>query len=290
MTDFNLINSAVAAASFGFLASLAVTLILALVCRGLYRKALGLQRELDAAKESKRVLMGTLHQSYLEKARLTVENARLAGRIRDLLLQRRALGFALFYSDDEIAGLKSELRSTNRQLLAAHCRNGRVIAERDEAREAFRSAETRLLRGSRHVSIDVLLKLGEPRQRQLVVVGASRPVTVIEYNNGTRKTLVEPTLHPQIGVEPRPAPSRVVGTWRPGRVQFRWQRNAVDNTAVEYSLNGGPWLRASPDTVSLDFIMPDNVTTLFRVRNVWDAGVRYSTPSNHVAITSAAGA
>lgn len=301
MNDLNLINTAVAAAtSIGFLASLAVTLILALACRGLYLKARRLQRELDAAKESKRVLMGTLHQSYLEKARLTVEKARLAGRIRDLLLQRRALGFALFYADDAITLLGSELRSANRQLAAAHCRNGRLAAERDEARVALGSAERRLRwarqdyalgravfsPAGRPVSLNIDVRL-DINPAQLFVTPA-KPIQAAPRNF----VMVTPGAavpEPASIVESRPAPSRLVGTVRPGRVKFTWQRNAVDNTDVEFSLNGGPWKSLGSGGVQeAEFIMPANVTTLFRVRNVWRHGAPYSTPSNHVALTTAA--
>lgn len=297
MPDLDLLNTAVAAAaSVGVLGCLAVTIILGLICRGLYRKSRRLQRELDAAKESKQALLTTLQQSYRDKALLTFYNASLRGRVRELLSQRRALGFALVFADDEIDRLDTELRSANRRLHAADLRSCRQAGDLHETREALRSAErrlrwaqedNRLLRGLWLASSCPPVVV-YPAGGHATLSAFVHSTAVIEFNDGTTKTLSRPDAPASATfiVHSRPAPTLLHATTVPGRVSFSWQRNARNNSHVEVRVNRGQWIELDSNMTNFAFDVPDNSKVTFEVRNVWSTGQRYSVVSSMQVLTT----
>lgn len=181
MSDLTLITAAVAAAaSAGFLAALALSLVLGLSCLGLRRKLRTLRRGLASANGVREAQAARLSTLYSQKAGLTFENARLRGRVRDLvflycsekakltfrnaalsariqelLLQRRTLGCALFDALDELnaqalalSAARIEARSANRQRYAAEARAERCASELEEV-EAENSRLRRRAEASR---------------------------------------------------------------------------------------------------------------------------------------------
>ena len=297
MSDLTLITAAVAAASsFGFLAALALSLVLFLTCLSLRRKARLLQRALDRANRDKREQSVQLARLGSEKAGLCFQNARLVGQVRDLGLQRRVLGFALFDAVDELSAAEVELRSANRQLHAVRLRCARYEETLHDTRNTLRLTE-RLL-GAANAERRRLRREVEDLEGALwgrnvrgwfddslpadALADYSLPTIRDTLLNGTWR--LAPRFDPvclfvtaALNDASRPAPSNLVGIAYGGRVKFSWTRNATDNIGVEFSINEGQWRPlGTPDATTVEFIVPTPSTTTFKVRNVWDTWTPYS--------------
>lgn len=97
---------------------------------------------------------------------------------------------------------------------------------------------------------------------------------------------------PQGVTTSRPAPSNVVGSPQsPTTILWNWTRNAVDNTDVEVSLDGGAWtsLGSATATTTTSTVGAGTTHTL-RVRNKWSSGTLLSgeADSNVVTTTTSA--
>jgi hypothetical protein len=117
-------------------------------------------------------------------------------------------------------------------------------------------------------------------------------VTVV-YLRGTRTNVPSPwaTINiPGVGGDPtRPAPYNVASTGTTTTTaSFSWIRNAVDNTDVEYTIDGGSTWTATGSATATTFTVtgrsPGDVLD-FAVRNKWATGTPSSESSEVVRVT-----